>query len=61
MTTVGGLRRGAGRPRLRERLDLRVTVRFRYHRDEDLIALLETTPNKNELIRRALRALWNDR
>ena len=57
MTTVGGLRRGPGRPRLQERPDLRVTIRFRYHRDEDLIALLETTPNKNELIRRALRAL----
>ena len=56
-TTVGDLRRGPGRPRLRERLDLRVTVRLRYHRDQDLITLLEATPNKNELIRTALRAL----
>jgi hypothetical protein len=56
-TTEGGLRRGPGRPRLRERPDLRVTVRRRYHRDQDLITLLEATLNKNELIRRALRAL----
>ena len=47
--------RGPGRPRFRERPDLRVTVRLRYHCDEDLIALLEATPNKTKLIRQALR------
>ena len=56
MTTVENPRRGPGRPQLQERPDLRVTVRLRYHCDEDLIALLEATPNKNELVRRALRS-----
>ncbi len=40
---------------LQERPDMRITVRFRYHCDEDLIAVLEQIPNKNQFIREALR------
>lgn len=47
--------RGPGRPRLRPRPDLRLTVRFRYHCDQDLILALQHTSNKNQLIRVALR------
>jgi Arc/MetJ-type ribon-helix-helix transcriptional regulator len=40
---------------LQERPDMRITIRFRHHCDEDLIAVLEQVPNKNEFIREALR------
>jgi hypothetical protein len=48
---------GPGRPRIRQRPDLRVTIRFRYHCDEDLIEVLEDVPDGdiNEFIRTALR------
>ena len=48
-------RRGPGRPRLRPRPDFRLTVRFRYHYDQDLISALQHSSNKNELVRTALR------
>jgi len=47
--------RGPGRPRIRQRPDLRLTVRFRYHCDQDLIQALQEAPNKNALVRNALR------
>ncbi len=47
--------RRSTRPRVCERPDLRLTVRFRYHCDRDLIELLEGTPNRNELVRHVLR------
>ncbi len=47
--------RGPGRPRIRMCPDLRLTVRFRYHCDQDLILVLQKTLNKNDLIRNALR------
>ena len=40
---------------LQELPDVRITIRFRRHCDEDLIAVLEQVPNKNEFIRQALR------
>ena len=46
-----------GRPRVRQRPDFRLTTRFRYHCDRDLIRALEESPNRNELVRDALR-LW---
>jgi hypothetical protein len=48
-------RRGPGRPRKSDCADFRLTVRFRYHCDQDLIQALQEAPNKNELIRCALR------
>lgn len=48
-------RRGPGRPKIRQQPDLRLTVRFRYHCDQDLIQVLQETPNKNALVRSALR------
>jgi len=48
-------RRPPGRPRFRQRQDLRITIRFRYHCDQDLIQMLEGVSNKNDLIRKALR------
>lgn len=47
--------RGPGRPRIRERPDLRLTIRFRYHCDRDLIEILDEVRNKNEFVRRVLR------
>ena len=47
--------RGLGRPRLHPHSDLQLTVRFRYHCDQDLILALQHTPNKNQLLRTALR------
>ncbi len=46
---------------LQERPDVRITIRFRYHCDEDLIAVLEQVPNKNEFIREALREVLQTR
>ena len=48
-------RRGPGRNPLRTRPDFRLTVRFRYHCDQDLILALQRSPNKNKLLRDALR------
>ena len=47
--------RGPGRPKIRQQPDLRLTIRFRYHCDQDLIQVLQETPNKNALVRNALR------
>ena len=55
--TILSASRNRGQPRIRQRLDLRVTIRFRHHCDRDLIQALEEAPNKNALIREALR-LW---
>ena len=46
-----------GRPVVRTRSDLRLTVRFRYHCDEDLIDYLEQVGkgNRSAVIREALR------
>ena len=51
----GEFSKGAGRPRIRERPDLRVTVRFRYHCDQDIIQALQEVRNRNKFIRNALR------
>jgi hypothetical protein len=40
---------------VRERPDKRVTVRFRYHCDRDLIDVLEEVPNASQFIREAMR------
>lgn len=48
-------RKTSGRPKLRQRDDLRITIRLRYHCDQDLIRLLEGVSNRNDLVRRALR------
>jgi len=47
--------RGPGRPKICQQPDLRLTIRFRYHCDQDLIQVLQETPNKNALVRSALR------
>ena len=46
-----------GRPKIRERPDMRVTIRLRYHRDMDLIEALEQVPSRgvNAFVRKALR------
>jgi hypothetical protein len=46
-----------GRPKVRERPDLRITIRLRYHCDEDLIEALEQVPSRgvNAFVRRAMR------
>ncbi len=56
MTTTAN-RRSQGRPRIRFRPDLRITVRFRVGRDEDLLAWLERLPDRRraESIRQTLR------
>jgi hypothetical protein len=55
--TIDAQAAGPGRPRVRERPDLRVTIRFRYHCDEDLIEALQEVPSGevNDFIRTALR------
>ena len=45
----------------RERADRRVTVRFRYECDRDLIDALEEAPNASKLIREALRSYLEER
>ena len=47
--------RGPGRPKICQQPDLRLTIRFRYHCDQDLIQVLQETSNKNALVRNALR------
>jgi hypothetical protein len=55
--TIDAQAASPGRPRVRERPDLRVTIRFRYHCDEDLIEALQEVPSGevNDFIRTALR------
>jgi metal-responsive CopG/Arc/MetJ family transcriptional regulator len=54
-TRDGNGNRKQGRPAVRERSDKRVTVRFRYHCDRDLIDVLEEVPNASQFIREAMR------
>jgi hypothetical protein len=61
MTTTAHRKR-QGRPRIRFQPDLRITVRFRVGRDEELLAWLERLPDRRraESIRQTLRrGLWS--
>ncbi len=49
--------KGPGHPKVRERPDLRITIRLCYHCDEDLIEALEQVPSRgvNAFVRKAMR------
>jgi hypothetical protein len=60
MTTTN--KKKLGRPRIRFQPDMRITVRFRAGRDDDLLAWLNELPDRQRAtsIREALRQRLND-
>jgi hypothetical protein len=54
-------KQSVGRPRVRFQPDLRLTIRFRTGRDDDLLAWLEELPDRQRagIIRQMLRASLN--